>query len=98
LPKLDTTPPVTKTYFADIGATSLFDCWDWSELMDTINYDRDRCEKKAEISPAQINSHKAVDNQLGFIALRRNNSLKNPPHLPLNPLIRVPLAQRRQQS
>jgi hypothetical protein len=25
LPKLDTTPPVTKTYFAVIAATSLFD-------------------------------------------------------------------------
>ena len=26
LPKLDTTPPVTKTYFADIDATSLLNC------------------------------------------------------------------------
>ena len=50
LPKLDTTPPVTKTYFADMGATSFFDCWDGPYRVDTIEYDRDgarRKEKKA---------------------------------------------------
>src|ERR1700750_1425621 len=40
LPKLDTTPPVTKTYFADIAATSLFNCWDWPYLVGTIKYVR----------------------------------------------------------
>jgi len=40
LPKLDTTPPVTKTYFADIGATSFLDCWDWTYLVGTIKYGR----------------------------------------------------------
>jgi hypothetical protein len=40
LPKLDTTPPVTKTYFADIDATSGLECWDWPYLVGTIKYDR----------------------------------------------------------
>jgi hypothetical protein len=40
LPKLDTTPPVTKTYFADIAATSLFNCWVWTYLVGTIKYGR----------------------------------------------------------
>jgi hypothetical protein len=40
LPKLDTTPPVTKTYFADIGATSFLECCDWTYLMGTIKYGR----------------------------------------------------------
>src|SRR5579862_1000834 len=40
LPKLDTTPPVTKTYFADIAATSLLECVDWPYLVGTIKYDR----------------------------------------------------------
>src|SRR5215469_15396746 len=40
LPKLDTTPPVTKTYFADIAATSSPGCWDWEYLVGTIKYDR----------------------------------------------------------
>ena len=42
LPKLDTTPPVTKTYFADIDATSFLDCWVWTYLVGTIKYGRDR--------------------------------------------------------
>src|SRR5580700_5605307 len=42
LPKLDTTPPVTKTYFADMGATSLLNCCDWTYLVGTIKYGRDR--------------------------------------------------------
>src|SRR5664279_5239586 len=41
LPKLDTTPPVTKTYFADIDATSLFDCWVWMYLVGTVKYGRE---------------------------------------------------------
>src|ERR1035437_2499786 len=40
LPKLDTTQPVTKTYFADIDATSKVDCWDWTYLVGTIKYGR----------------------------------------------------------
>src|ERR1700760_3486345 len=40
LPKLDTTPPVTKTYFADIDATSGLEWWDWPYLVGTIKYDR----------------------------------------------------------
>jgi hypothetical protein len=40
LPKLDTTPPVTKTYFADMDATSLFDCLDWPNEVDTYKYGR----------------------------------------------------------
>jgi hypothetical protein len=48
LPKLDTTPPVTKTYFADINATSLFDCLDWTYLMGTIKYGRVRALVKVE--------------------------------------------------
>jgi hypothetical protein len=39
-PKLDTTPPVTKTYFADIDATSLFSCCGWTYLVGTIKYGR----------------------------------------------------------
>src|ERR1035441_10800809 len=77
LPKLDTTPPVTKTYFADIGATSLLNCWDWPELVDTIKYDRDRDGKEAEILPARIGSSNAVHNQLGFMALRQCASVEN---------------------
>ena len=49
LPKLDTTPPVTKTYFADIDATSLLDCWDWPYLVGTIKYGRDGREAKQKI-------------------------------------------------
>ena len=41
LPKLDTTPPVTKTYFADIDATSLLNCCDWTYLVGTIKYGRE---------------------------------------------------------
>src|SRR5208283_1447999 len=48
LPKLDTTPPVTKTYFADMGATSLLDAWDWTYLVGTIKYDRIRHTKETE--------------------------------------------------
>jgi hypothetical protein len=40
LPRLDTTPPVTKTYFADIAAASLFGFWDWPYLVGTVKYDR----------------------------------------------------------
>src|SRR5580693_9625220 len=42
LPRLDTTPPVTKTYFADIDATSELECWDWPYLVGTIKYGRVR--------------------------------------------------------
>ena len=48
LPKLDTTPPVTKTYFADIDATSPLNCWDWTYLVGTIKYGRDARSKKEE--------------------------------------------------
>jgi hypothetical protein len=48
LPKLDTTPPVTKTYFADIDATSLLNCCDWTYLVGTIKYGRVRNAKKAK--------------------------------------------------
>jgi len=41
LPKLDTTPPVTKTYFADIDATSSLSFWDWPYLVGTFKYGRD---------------------------------------------------------
>jgi hypothetical protein len=47
-PKLDTTPPVTKTYFADIGATSILECCDWTYLVGTIKYRRDWGGKKVE--------------------------------------------------
>jgi hypothetical protein len=40
LPKLDTTPPVTKTYFADIYATSYENCLDWMYQVGTIKYVR----------------------------------------------------------
>lgn len=49
LPKLDTTPPVTKTYFADIAATSLFSCWDWPYLVGTIKYGRKSATFKGEM-------------------------------------------------
>src|ERR1700748_2700502 len=49
LPKLDTTPPVTKTYFADIAATSLLNCWDWPNKGCTIKYGRDGRAAKVEI-------------------------------------------------
>src|SRR3984885_1293557 len=49
LPKLDTTPPVTKTYFADIDATSLLDCADWPYQVGTIKYDRHSTAKKQKI-------------------------------------------------
>src|SRR5215469_1963920 len=49
LPRLDTTPPVTKTYFADIDATSSLKCWDWPYLVGTIKYDRETKAKKVEI-------------------------------------------------
>ena len=47
LPKLDTTPPVTKTYFADMDATSFLDCWDWTYLVGTIKYGRDRAPNES---------------------------------------------------
>ena len=40
LPRLDTTPPVTKTYFADIDATPLLNCSDWTYLVGTFKYYR----------------------------------------------------------
>src|ERR1700753_2664520 len=40
LPKLDTTPPVTKTYFADIAATSELECANWTYRVGTIKYGR----------------------------------------------------------
>jgi hypothetical protein len=49
LPKLDTTPPVTKTYFADIDATSGLECWDWPYLVGTIKYGRVGAAMKVEI-------------------------------------------------
>ncbi len=49
LPKLDTTPPVTKTYFADIDATSLWDCCDWTYLVGTFKYGRVWVAAKEEI-------------------------------------------------
>src|SRR5580698_3872782 len=56
LPKLDTTPPVTKTYFADIAATSLFNCLDWPYQGCTIkygrNWDRIEAEKFGRSPPA----------------------------------------------
>jgi hypothetical protein len=48
LPKLDTTPPVTKTYFADIAATSELECADWTYLVGTIKYGRVSNPKKAK--------------------------------------------------
>ncbi len=48
LPKLDTTPPVTKTYFADMGATSILECCDWTYLVGTIKYGRDGGGRKVE--------------------------------------------------
>src|ERR1700748_2567360 len=48
LPKLDTTPPVTKTYFADIAATSELECADWAYLVGTIKYDRPRTPPQRE--------------------------------------------------
>jgi hypothetical protein len=50
LPKLDTTPPVTKTYFADIAATSLFDCWVWPYLVGTIKYGRNSVYIEAKMA------------------------------------------------
>src|SRR5215469_65984 len=51
LPKLDTTPPVTKTYFADIDATSSLECWGWEYLVGTIKYDRTRVPKGMPAAP-----------------------------------------------
>jgi hypothetical protein len=51
LPKLDTTPPVTKTYFADIDAPSFLDCCDWTYLVGTIKYGREWTGKKVEKWP-----------------------------------------------
>src|ERR1700722_5577166 len=48
LPKLDTTPPVTKTYFADIAATSLLNCLDWPSKGCTIKYGRVPDESEEE--------------------------------------------------
>src|SRR5271154_6671870 len=48
LPKLDTTPPVTKTYFADMDATSLLDCCDWTYRVGTFKYGRNWNPMKAE--------------------------------------------------
>jgi hypothetical protein len=48
LPKLDTTPPVTKTYFADIDAASLFSCCGWTYLVGTIKYGRVRGARETE--------------------------------------------------
>src|ERR1035441_955253 len=48
LPKLDTTPPVTKTCFADMDATSKVDCWDWTYLVGTIKYGREWKPEKAK--------------------------------------------------
>src|SRR5579863_10395656 len=47
LPRLDTTPPVTKTYFADISATSSLECWDWTYLVGTVKYDREKITLKS---------------------------------------------------
>src|ERR1039458_1613173 len=54
LPRLDTTPPVTKTYFADIDATSCLNCLDWACLVGKIRYVRVTCPMKVEI-PCQSN-------------------------------------------
>jgi hypothetical protein len=48
LPRLDTTPPVTKTYFADICALSSLNFWDWPYLVGTIKYDRNPPAKEIE--------------------------------------------------
>src|ERR1700722_4864061 len=48
LPRLDTTPPVTKTYFADIDATSELECWVWPYLVGTIKYARVRTAMEME--------------------------------------------------
>src|SRR5208282_6783389 len=50
LPKLDTTPPVTKTYFADIAATSSLSFWDWPYLVGTFKYGRDSgCDERGNL-------------------------------------------------
>src|ERR1700758_456207 len=64
LPRLDTTPPVTKTYFADIAATSLFSCWDWPYLVGTIKYDR----KSVAIEP--LNGYRRAQSGLGSFEAR----------------------------
>jgi hypothetical protein len=56
LPKLDTTPPVTKTYFADIDATSELECWDWPYLVGTIKYGRVEAAMKVEMQSETANT------------------------------------------
>ena len=77
LPKLDTTPPVTKTYFADINATSLFSCSDWTYLVGTVKYGRqphpnkrgkvDRALPAVEIPPHNPNSFSRLSTVAQFV-------------------------------
>jgi hypothetical protein len=66
LPKLDTTPPVTKTYFADIDATSFLDCCDWTYLVGTIKYGRVEVRAKGKFSPHLDNASESVRNRLNL--------------------------------
>src|SRR5580700_11320884 len=64
LPKLDTTPPVTKTYFADIAATSLLNCLDWPYKGCTIKYGRVLVGNEAENLPARYAIGNVHNNRL----------------------------------
>jgi hypothetical protein len=60
LPKLDTTPPVTKTYFADIDATSSLSFWDWPYLVGTFKYGKIRAAEEEEKSAVFCDQDAAV--------------------------------------
>src|SRR5580700_6425884 len=72
LPRLDTTPPVTKTYFADIDATSELNCWVWPYLVGTFKYDRDWDARKQENNLHSGRTGEAPQNLFGFKGLRRH--------------------------
>src|SRR6202034_21980 len=85
LPKDDTTPPVTKMYFADIAATS-FDGWFWLCSVCTIKYIAGAVEMSSgEVYAAAmgLNSFTLALESRAYTALRSfadRKSLK-PPHL-----------------
>src|SRR6266567_1327555 len=94
LPKLDTTPPVTKTYFADIDATSRLDCWDWTYLVGTVKYGRKSPRIKTQNRICASSRQLAHTNLLDISSLRRpspsaSNALPRPEcgkRAQLNPL------------
>src|ERR1035438_3870375 len=69
LPKLDTTPPVTKTYFADMDATSSGEFLDGPYRVDTIEYDRDGAGGEQKITAVWTARLVTVEIMSGFKSL-----------------------------